>query len=83
MDRPVGLASIGFPAGDPPLAPPPIPAMEYERRLEALWAAADVEWLVVYGDPEHRGNLAYLCGIDPRFEEALLIVGEVARSPSC
>src|ERR1039458_7460025 len=34
--------------------------------------------IVVYGDREHFANLAYLTGFDPRFEEALLIVGEVS-----
>ena len=80
MIRPVELASIGFPNIDPPIAPPPIPVTEYERRLEAMWAATDLDWLVVYGDPEHRGNLTYLCGLDPRFEEAVLVIGEHRRS---
>ena len=80
MTRRVELASIGLPEIDPPIASPSIPVREYERRLEAMWAAADLDWLVVYGDPEHRGNLAYLCGLDPRFEEAVLIVGEHQRS---
>ena len=31
--------------------------------------------VVVYADREHSANLAYLTGFDPRFEEALLIVG--------
>ena len=31
--------------------------------------------LVVYGDREHFANLAYLTGFDPRFEEAVLIIG--------
>jgi hypothetical protein len=31
--------------------------------------------LVVYGDREHFANLRYLCGFDPRFEEAALVVG--------
>jgi Xaa-Pro aminopeptidase len=31
--------------------------------------------LVVYGDREHFANVAYLTGFDPRFEEAVLIVG--------
>lgn len=32
--------------------------------------------LVVYGDREHFGNIMYLSHFDPRFEEALLIIGE-------
>ncbi len=31
--------------------------------------------LVVYADREHSANLAYLTGFDPRFEEAMLVVG--------
>jgi len=30
--------------------------------------------LAVYGDREHFANLAYACGYDPRFEEAILII---------
>ncbi len=56
-------------------APPAVPVAEYERRLAALAGATDAEWLVVYGDREHAANLAFLCGFDPRFEEALLLLG--------
>ena len=31
--------------------------------------------VVVYADREHSANLSYLTGFDPRFEEAVLIVG--------
>ncbi len=31
--------------------------------------------MVVYADREHSANLSYLTGFDPRFEEALLVVG--------
>jgi Xaa-Pro aminopeptidase len=31
--------------------------------------------IVVYADREHSANLAYLTGFDPRFEEAVLVVG--------
>jgi len=31
--------------------------------------------LIVYADREHSANLAYLTGFDPRFEEAILVVG--------
>ena len=31
--------------------------------------------LVVYADREHSANLAFLTGFDPRFEEAMLVVG--------
>ena len=31
--------------------------------------------LVVYADREHSANLSFLTGFDPRFEEALLVIG--------
>jgi Xaa-Pro aminopeptidase len=34
----------------------------------------------VYGDPAHPGNLAYLCGFDPRFEEAVLVLSARRRA---
>lgn len=40
--------------------------------------AAGLSHLVVYADREHFANLAWLTGFDPRFEEALLILGFTA-----
>jgi hypothetical protein len=58
---------------------PPQPTLEeYDHRLAATRAAMDqrgLSHLVVYGDREHFANLAYLTGFDPRYEEALLIIG--------
>ena len=31
--------------------------------------------VLVYADREHSANISYLTGFDPRFEEALLVVG--------
>ena len=51
---------------------------EFRGRL-GLWPAyagkGALTHLVVYGDREHFANLAYLTGFDPRFEEALLVIG--------
>ncbi|MGI9642975.1 MAG: aminopeptidase P family N-terminal domain-containing protein [Acidimicrobiia bacterium] len=44
---------------------------EFRRRLEATGFDA----AVVYADREHSANLSFLSGFDPRFEEALLVVG--------
>ena len=44
------------------------------ERLRSAAAKAGIEALVIYGDREHFANLAYLCGVDPRFEEALLVL---------
>jgi hypothetical protein len=71
----VELGTVELPAFGVPEARPAIPAAEYAARLDALQAAATTDWLVVYGDREHFANLAFLCGFDPRFEEALLLLG--------
>jgi hypothetical protein len=57
---------------------PEIPAATYARRLEALRERADArgyDGMVVYADREHSANLSFLTGFDPRFEEAILVVG--------
>ena len=57
---------------------PQIPAATYGARLERLRERADArgfDRIVIYADREHSANLAWLTGFDPRFEEAILIVG--------
>jgi hypothetical protein len=61
-----------------PSEAPPVPPGLYRERIRRLRERAlHGTWdrLVVYGDREHSANLAYLTGFDPRFEEALLILG--------
>lgn len=54
---------------------PEIPVHIYEERCHKAYSIADSDWLVIYGDREHFANLAYLTGFDPRFEEAVLLLG--------
>lgn len=59
---------------------PPAPASvaEFQGRVEATRAAMErvaLTHLIVYGDREHFANLAWLTGLDPRFEEAVLVLG--------
>lgn len=57
---------------------PQLPVALYSARMERLrsrMAERGHEALLVYADREHSANLAYLTGFDPRFEEAILIVG--------
>lgn len=69
-------------AAEPPVlaAPetaPEIPRVVYAERVAAArqrMAAAGLDALVVYGDREHLGNIAWLTGYDPRFEEALAVL---------
>lgn len=56
---------------------PEIPAAEFERRIKATLEQMqqyNLDFLVVFGDREHAANLAYLTRLDPRFEEALLLL---------
>lgn len=71
----VRLPEFGVPEGIPE-----IPAHLYEERCIKAYKAADCEWLVVYGDREHFANIHYLCGYDPRFEEALSSWGLAAKN---
>jgi len=72
------LAAIGLPDLGMPSEEPRVPDGHYAARLERLrvrMEARGYDRLVVYADREHSANLAYLSGFDPRFEEAVLIVG--------
>ena len=72
------LARVDLPEFGTPDARPEVPPEVYARRLERLRErAADRGYsaLVVYADREHSANLAWLSGFDPRFEEAIAIVG--------
>jgi len=72
------LAEVDLPDFGMPQEAPEIPPSTYADRLERLRARMDEEGydrLVVYADREHSANLAYLTGFDPRFEEAVLVVG--------
>ncbi len=72
------LTEVDLPDFGMPEAMPEIPASAYRDRLERLRARMDEDGydvIVVYADREHSANLAYLTGFDPRFEEAVLVVG--------
>ena len=72
------LAEISLPDFGMPDVRPELPASLYAARLARLRERADArgyDRLVVYSDREHSASLAYLTGFDPRFEEAVLVVG--------
>ena len=72
------LADTSLPDFGMPEAMPEIPASIYQARVASLRERAEergYDRLVVYADREHSANLAYLTGFDPRFEEALLLLG--------
>lgn len=75
----IELRRITLPEIDAPAEMPRIAAGEYESRARELYEAVKMDWIVVYGDREHNANLLYLAGFDPRFEEALLLLGPEER----
>lgn len=68
--RPIDIPDFGVPAEQPA-----IPASTYEARCRAAYGRAGCDWLVTYADREHFANMAFLTGFEPRFEEALLLLG--------
>jgi len=72
------LADVELPDFGMPLMEPLLPSSIYVDRLERLrekMASRQYDHLVLWADREHSANLAYLTGFDPRFEEAVLLVG--------
>lgn len=76
------LARVDLPILERPDTAPELPPSLYGARVEKLMergAARGHDHLVVYADREHCANLSYLTGFDPRFEEAILILGPNGR----
>jgi Creatinase/Prolidase N-terminal domain len=72
---PIALRDVVVPDFGLPLEAPRIPPTTYEKRCREAYSRAGCDWLVVYADREHLANVAFLSGYDPRFEEALLLLG--------
>ena len=76
--RTARLADIRLPDIGMPREEPVLPPSLYAERLQHLRAVMDArryDRVLVWADREHSANLAYLSGFDPRFEEAILILG--------
>ncbi|MGV3551216.1 Xaa-Pro aminopeptidase [Rhizobium sp.] len=73
------LRSVRLPDFEIPHARPEIPAETYAYRADTAYRQAGRDWLVVYADREHLANMAFLTGFEPRFEEALLLLGKGGR----
>jgi hypothetical protein len=72
------LADIALPDFGVPGVEPLLPPTVFVERLERMRSAMDArgyDHLVVWADREHSANMAYLTGFDPRFEEAVLLIG--------
>jgi Xaa-Pro aminopeptidase len=80
--RKVELADVKLPSFTLPDSEPSLPRGEYQERigrLQELLRERSLHALVVYGDREHSANMEFLCGYDPRFEEALLIIRQEGK----
>jgi len=75
----IELRNVPMPGFDIPVERPEISPEEFDARCNALFEAVGLDWVAVYGDREHVGNLIWLTGYDPRFEEALLLLGRHGR----
>lgn len=56
---------------------PQIPMQQFELRIKNTLAQMNeqqLDFLLVFADREHTANLAFLTNLDPRFEEALLLL---------
>lgn len=67
--------------GEPTIEPKISSATHASRvaRARQRAKAAGFDALFVYADREHHANLTYLCGYDPRFEEAFLVIAPDRR----
>ncbi len=77
MRRPT-LTDISLPDFGVPILEPRLTRDIYTQRIERLrrrMAERGLDFVVIYGDREHVANISWASGYDPRFEEALLIVG--------
>jgi hypothetical protein len=78
----IELTEIAVPDFGLPAIQPSVSGQEYTQRVAQVRARMVEEGLthlIVYGDREHFVNLMYLTGFDPRFEEAMLILGQTGR----
>ncbi len=76
------LAEVALPDFGRSSITPEVPASVYGQRMARLRERMEqrgYDRIVVYADREHSANLAYLTGFDPRFEEAILVVGDATE----
>jgi hypothetical protein len=76
--RVVRLRQVGVPRFAEPTVRPEVPSTRYPERIAALrarMATRGFDVVIVYADREHSASISFLSGFDPRFEEAILVVG--------
>lgn len=77
LDKKATVAEIEWPEFGNSERPADISLNEFQERLKVVRSAMEkrrYSHLLIYGDREHFANLTWMCNLDPRFEEALLIL---------
>ncbi|MBL0309251.1 MAG: hypothetical protein IPP77_06115 [Bacteroidetes bacterium] len=78
----IALKTIALPAFDNSGEMPAIPVFEFESRIKKTLLAMKergLDFLLVFADREHFANFSFLTNLDPRFEEALLLLDKNGR----
>lgn len=73
------LQTVAVPEFGVPLVRPQIPAATLVARCDDVYRRAGTTWVFVYADREHNANILHLSGFDPRFEEAVMLLGPNGR----
>jgi hypothetical protein len=79
------LVDVGIPSFGPATVRPVLPPARYPERIDALrrrMGDRGYDRLVVFADREHSASMSFLTGFDPRFEEAILVVGQEDGDPT-
>lgn len=82
-DRNVIYGPVVLPEMSRGLVPVNLTGVTWKERLHKVLSRMEKEGLdalAVYADREHGGNFAYLTGFEPRFEEAVLVLGRDGRA---
>ncbi|HEX6657724.1 MAG TPA: hypothetical protein VF065_06565, partial [Ilumatobacter sp.] len=72
------LSEVALPDFGMPDREPTLPPALFADRIERFRARMDMrgyDHVVIWADREHCANVSYLTGFDPRFEDAILILG--------
>lgn len=76
------IRSIPKPLIELPKVRPFVPTQEFADRIDAaiaLLKKQGLDFFVVYGDRERAGDLHFLTGVDPRFEEGLFVLSSAGE----
>ncbi len=76
------IKAVPKPLIELPVDRPFVPTEEFADRIHAAVALLNkkgLDFFVVYGDRERAGDLHFLSGVDPRFEEGLLVLSSTGK----